>query len=152
MGIDIRFLSPEAQAQIVRKLGEQARQQAEREKANKYHAVMDDRIAEDGKKIRFRSKAEARRYDTLMLLLKAGAITELKLQPQFTLQEAYTTPEGKRVRAIRYDADFSYKREDGELIVEDVKGGNATKTRVYAIKKKLLLEKHGITIHEIEQG
>ena len=101
-----------------------------------------------------------------MLMLRAGQIRELKLQPQFTLQEAYTTPEGNRVRAIRYDADFSYyvlttelyvadgvgstKAEDEwKYVVEDVKS-KATKTRVYAMKKKLLREKYGIDIVEVE--
>ena len=97
-------------------------------------------------------------------MLNAGEITELKLQPQFTLQEAYTTPEGKRVQAIRYQADFSYKRRNPqeeesaaywgfdctswELVVEDVKS-KATKTRVYGMKKKLLHERFGITITEV---
>ena len=58
----------------------------------------------------FDSKKEARRYDELMAMLRAGQIRDLKLQPQFTIQEAYTTPEGQRVRAIRYQADFSYER------------------------------------------
>ena len=103
------------------------------------------------------SKKEARRYDELMAMLRAGQIRDLKLQPQFTIQEAYTTPEGQRVRAIRYQADFSYKRPTepdctGEVhwlrVVEDVKS-RATKTRVYEIKKKLMREKLGIEIQEV---
>jgi len=105
----------------------------------------------------FDSKKEARRYDELMAMLRAGQIRDLKLQPQFTIQEAYTTPEGQRVRAIRYQADFSYERAtepdcNGEIhwlrVVEDVKS-RATKTRVYEIKKKLLREKLGIEIREV---
>lgn len=105
----------------------------------------------------FDSKKEARRYDELMAMLRAGQIRDLKLQPQFTIQEAYTTPEGQRVRAIRYQADFSYKRPTepdctGEVhwlrVVEDVKS-RATKTRVYEIKKKLMREKLGIEIQEV---
>ena len=89
--------------------------------------------------------------------LTPGQIRELKLQPQFTIQEAFTTPEGRRVRAIRYQADFSYERPTapdvtGEIhwlkVVEDVKSC-ATKTRVYEIKKKLLQEKFGIEIREV---
>ena len=87
----------------------------------------------------------------------AGNILELKLQPEFTLQEAYTTLEGVRVRAIRYRADFSYERATepdccGEvhwlLVVEDVKS-EATKTRVYAIKRKLMRERLGIDVREV---
>ena len=150
MGIDISRLSPAAQMQIARKLGEQIREKAEQKKQGKYGAVRDERLAEDGKtQLKFASKAEARRYDTLMLLLKGGAISDLRLQPQYTLREAYTTPDGERIRAIRYIADFSYEK-DGKLVVEDVKGGKATQTRVYGIKKKLMREKFGITITEVE--
>lgn len=107
--------------------------------------------------MKFDSKKEARRYDELMAMLRAGQIRDLKLQPQFTIQEAYTTPEGQRVRAIRYQADFSYMRPTepdcaGEIhwlrVVEDVKS-RATKTRVYEIKKKLMREKLGIEIQEV---
>ena len=93
----------------------------------------------------------------LALLLAAGKIRDLKLQPEFTLQEAYTTLEGVRVRAIRYRADFSYERATepdccGEvhwlLVVEDVKS-EATKTRVYAIKRKLMRERLGIDVREV---
>ncbi len=94
------------------------------------------------------SKKEARRYDALVLLLRTGKITDLKLQPEFTLIEAYTTPDGERVRALRYRADFSYKRE-GVLIVEDVKS-TATRTRTYLDKRKLMREIHGIEVKEVQ--
>ena len=41
--------------------------------------------------IRFDSQKEARRYDELMVMLRAGIISDLRLQPQFTLQESYIT-------------------------------------------------------------
>lgn len=149
MGIDISKLSPAAQAQIARKLGQQM---LEKERRQKYNAQPDTRGG-----IRFDSRAEARRYDELMLMLKAGKIRDLRLQPQFTLQEAYTTPDGNRIKATRYQADFSYERHnedtpwllEWERVVEDVKS-KATKTRVYAIKKKLMLERFGIEITEVE--
>lgn len=138
MSIDISRLSPAAQRQIAQKLGQQITQK-------KYHNEPDTRG-----EIRFDSRKEARRYDALLLMLRAGKISDLKLQPQFTLHEAYTTPEGKRVQAIRYQADFSYVK-DGRLVVEDVKS-KATKTRVYGIKKKLMREKFGIEITEVDDG
>ena len=107
--------------------------------------------------LRFDSKKEARRYDELALLLAAEKIRDLKLQPEYTLQEAYTTLEGVRVRAIRYRADFSYERATepdccGEVhwlrVVEDVKS-EATKTRGYAIKRKLMRERLGIDVREV---
>ena len=154
MGIDLSSLPPWAQKQVADKLiaGRGGKPQADKKPQKcetKYHNKPDYRTVEDGTPLRFDSKKEARRYDELMLMLQAGKIRDLKLQPQFTLQEAYTTPDGKRVRAIRYDADFSYYDCDaGESVVEDVKS-NATKTRVYQMKRKLMLEKFVIEIREV---
>lgn len=147
---DIGRLGPAAQQQIMDKLGAaQARAQA---KERKYHNEPDTRGA-----LRFDSKKEARRYDDLMVLLKAGMIRNLKLQAQYTLQESYITPEGERVRAIKYVADFFYERATtpdiaGEIhwipVVEDVKSV-ATRTDKYKIKAKLLKERYGLTITEV---
>lgn len=114
------------------------------EPGGKYGAVKEDRG-----KIRFDSKKEARRYDALVVMLRCGEITDLRIQPEFTLIEAYTTPEGERIRAMRYRADFSY-RKNGELIVEDVKSP-ATRTQTYLDKRKLMREIHGIEVTEVQQ-
>lgn len=98
--------------------------------------------------IKFDSKKEAARYQELLWRLGAGEISDLKLQEEFTLSGAYTDTHGRRIRAIRYRCDFSYKLPDGSKVVEDVKS-KATKTRVYEIKKKLLRERLGIEIVEI---
>jgi len=167
MGISIENLSLWAQRQVLQKLTA-AEAQKKAAKESKYHNRKDERAAGAGASIRFDSKKEARRFDELTAMLEAGEIRGLKLQPQFTLQEAYTTTEGVRVQAIRYQADFSYERavkrtvQDGPehsvvrfktetewvLVVEDVKS-RATKTRVYAMKKKLMREKFGIDIQEV---
>lgn len=137
---DISKLGPAAQRQIVEKLG----QQTHTGTVSKYGAQKTVRG-----NIRFDSQKEARRYDELLFRLRDGRISDLKLQPQFTLQESYVTPEGKRVRAIRYVADFSYFDCDLDRdVVEDVKSP-ATKTRVYEIKKKLLMERYGIEVQEV---
>lgn len=156
MGVSIESLSPWAQRQVLQKLtAAEAQKKAARE--SKYHNQKDERAAGSGASVRFDSRKEARRYDELMAMLRAGKIRELKLQQQFTLQEAYTTTEGVRVRAIRYQADFTYQKpqfvdRDGEwiwgLVVEDVKS-RATKTRAYAMKKKLMQERFGIEIQEV---
>lgn len=109
---------------------------------NKYHSKPQ---VENG--IRFDSKREAARYQELMGLLKAGVIKDLKLQHTFVLQDGYTTPDGERIRAIEYRADFTY-RDKGELVVEDVKSP-ATKTPVYEIKRKMLMERYGLKIMEV---
>ncbi len=96
--------------------------------------------------IRFDSKKEARRYEYLMLQLQMGIICDLRLQQDFTLQEAYTTAEGKRVRAIRYRADFAYTVcGTGEQVIEDAKG---RRTDVYQIKQKMMAQK-GYYIKEV---
>ena len=75
-----------------------------------------------GNTVVFDSQKEARRFDELVLLQRAGKIRDLKLQEEFTLQEAYTNPlTGERVRAIRYRADFTYLepvRDDFGMAVE----------------------------------
>ena len=66
----------------------------------------------------------------------------------FTLQEAYTDAEGRRVRAIRYKADFTYRERDRGLVVEDVKS-RPTRTKEYSMKKKMLKDRFGIDITEV---
>ncbi len=148
MGISIHDLSDEAARkamEIYLKEGGRIKKPDVRDggRHGKYGAVKEDRG-----KIKFDSKKEARRYDALVLLLKSGEITDLKIQPEFTLIEAYTKPDGERVRAMRYRADFSYK-QNGVLVVEDVKSP-ATRTRTYLDKRKLMREIHGIDVKEVQ--
>ena len=120
-----------------------------RRAASKYHNRKAARITAAGNILEFDSQKEARRYDELALLLAAEKIRDLKLQPEYTLQEAYTTLEGVRVRAIRYRAEPDCCGEVHWLrVVEDVKS-EATKTRVYAIKRKLMRERLGIDVREV---
>ncbi len=88
----------------------------------------------------FDSKAEARRYRELLLLLNTGSIRDLKLQPKFLLEEGFKL-KGKTYRKIEYIADFQYiEVSTGEIIVEDVKG---VETEAFKLKKKLFLKKYG---------
>lgn len=97
--------------------------------------------------IKFDSKKEARRYTELLELYKAGKIEGLKLQRAFTLQEAFTTPDGERVQAIRYIADFVYE-QDGIMIVEDVKSAATKNNAAYKLKKKMMAAR-GYIIQEV---
>ena len=106
--------------------------QMEAPKRSKYNAKKTER---DG--IVFDSKAEADRYADLKLMAKAGAITDLQFQPRFTLLEGFTR-DGKKIRPIEYVADFAYIEAD-KIVVEDVKGGKATMTEAYKLKRKLFL-------------
>lgn len=100
--------------------------------------------------VRFDSAREAERYQVLMIRLGAGEIEKLKLQPEFTITESYRLPDGRLVKAQRYRADFSYVvKATGEFVVEDVKS-EATKTRVFINKSKLLYEKYGVVVTLVE--
>ena len=102
-------------------------------KMNKYNAK---KTEVNG--ITFASKGEAKRYNHLLLLEEAKAISDLQLQPKFLLQDKFIC-NGEKVRAINYIADFSYI-ENGKQIVEDFKG---VETEVFKLKKKLFLFKYG---------
>lgn len=96
--------------------------------------------------ITFDSKKESERYASLLLLERAGVISNLKLQPRFLLQEGFVY-QGHKERKIEYVADFQYEK-NGEVIVEDVKG---MKTDVYKLKRKLFLFRYGneVTFREV---
>lgn len=157
--MDISRLSPAAQKQILDKLRAQQGEKiaAEPEKRRKYGARKATRTTESGATITFDSQKEARRYDELLLMQQAGQIRDLRLQPQYTLQESYVTPEGERIRAVRYVADFRYQErrlgagginESWHKVVEDVKS-TATRTREYELKRKMMMDLRGIRIREV---
>lgn len=148
MAMRLEDLPPQAREQVAQKMLKAGAKPPDGDKDSKYHNRKDTRTMPDGAVITFDSMKEARRFDELLLLRKAGRIRDLRLQVEFTLREAYTTAEGYRVRAIRYKADFTYLDESGNLIVEDAKT-RPTKTKEYAIKKKLMLEKFNLQIREV---
>lgn len=110
---------------------------------NKY---FNKKVMVDG--IKFDSKKEAKRYNELKLLKKAGLIKELELQKVFELQPKYTNNNGEHIRAITYKCDFFYYDNEKErYIVEDTKG---FKTETYKLKKKLFEYIYpNLTIEEI---
>lgn len=105
---------------------------------------------------KFDSKKELDYYLILLDKQKRFEICDLKRQVKITIQPSFKTPDGKTVREIYYVADFKYTSltpdEAGAYDVEthyvDVKGGNATKTAVYKLKKKLLAYR-GFYIEEV---
>lgn len=89
----------------------------------------------------FDSKKEAERYKELKIELSARMIANLKLQETFVLQRAFTTTDGKRIKAITYIADFTYW--DGmNNIIEDVKSEATAKNRVFINKWKMMQEQY----------
>lgn len=96
----------------------------------------------------FDSRKEARRYQELKLLERAGKITDLKCQVKFELIPAQHLEDGKCVeRPVNYYADFVYT-EGRQLVVEDVKSEITRKQKDYIIKRKLMLWVHHIRIRE----
>lgn len=97
----------------------------------------------------FDSKKEYQRWDELLKKQAKGDISNLRRQVPFLLIPTQYV-NGKLVeRKCEYVADFVYVR-NGETIVEDVKGyRKGPAYSYYVIKRKLMLEKHGIQIKEI---
>lgn len=95
--------------------------------------------------IPFDSQREARRYQELRLLERAGEISELRLQVSYPLIPAIRLRSGKMERGVTYVADFVYT-ERGETVVEDAKG---VRTKEYIIKRKLMKQVHDIEIREV---
>lgn len=118
-------------------------------RGNKFQAIKDERVDEDGETIVFDSKKEARRWDELQLLLKAGAISHLERQVRIPCHV-----NGKLV--CTYIADFRYidKGKRGSLgqigmtVVEDCKSAYTAKLPVYRIKKKLVEALYAGTVIE----
>ena len=166
-------LPPNIQKQVAGKLLRQAKKETpvaepEQTKRNKY-----GNLKTEINEIHFDSKKEARRFMQLQYAKERGYISNLRLQQDFTLQEAYTTETGERIRAIRYKADFTYKlcrasyepvagilQDDVEYwrneinlrgrdcyIIEDTKS-SATRTPQYRMKYKMMAER-GFSIREV---
>lgn len=95
----------------------------------------------------FDSKREAARYGVLKLLERTGTITDLDLQPRFELIPKQRREDGKPERACVYVADFRYTdTRTGQTVIEDAKG---MRTRDYIMKRKLMLQVHGISVREV---
>ena len=108
----------------------------------KYNAV---KTQIDG--IIFDSKKEAEYYEKLLILKQAGEVVDIKLQPEFELQEGYIKDSAK-IRPIKYIADFLVVYKDGHIEIIDTKGYR--KDKVYLLKKKLFHYKFkSLTIKEV---
>lgn len=126
----------------------------------KYH---NKKITIDG--LTFDSKKEARRYQELKALEKAGVIYGLRTQVKYLLipaqheltDEVYIKGKNKGdpkkgkllERECAYYADFVYMQGDN-TIVEDVKGyRDGQAYNLFVIKRKLMLYVHGIIVKEL---
>ena len=104
----------------------------------------------NGETVAFDSMAEARRFDELHALAKAGKIHNLTLQPEYVILEQVKHQGHRTMQKRKYIADFRYVM-NCEVIVEDVKS-KPTKTPVYRLKKQLFLAIYGekLTFKEIQ--
>jgi len=106
---------------------------APRRKRSKYGAV---RTLVDG--IWFDSKKEAARYMALKILQQVGQVLWFSIQGQFIL------PSG-----VVYKCDFIVAWPNGSVTIEDVKGGNATKTKTYRLKRRQVESIYRVKITEV---
>lgn len=99
MAINLSDLPPKYQQQAVEKYMKQQKRRGpapsaaavqNTDRASKYRNTPTERVTASGAVLRFDSQKEARRYDHLTLRQQAGEIHDLRLQVDFTLQEAYT--------------------------------------------------------------
>lgn len=100
----------------------------------------------------FDSSAELRRWYELQKMEKEGEITNLRRQVKYVLIPYQQKRFGDTIvyeRECSYIADFVYE-QGGQTVVEDVKGNTkGIAYQYYVIKRKLMLERYGISIREI---
>lgn len=97
----------------------------------------------------FDSKREARRYAELLLLERAGHISDLRRQVTFELIPAQYV-DGKCVeRSAKYVADFVYWRTDDPMRNETIEDSKGIRTPKYILQRKLMLFVHGIRVVEV---
>jgi hypothetical protein len=92
---------------------------------------------------RHASKRQASRWDDLRVMQRAGSIRNLRREVPFD-------PNVKGVHVCNYIADHVYEERTREglwlPIVEDVKGA---RTRLYLVKRALMLACYGVKIREV---
>ncbi len=104
---------------------------------NKFHAVPSGG---------YDSRKEHSRANELKMLQRAGVISDLREQVKFVLIPTQRDTGGRLLeKECSYYADFVYTK-DGITVVEDTKG---VRTPEYIIKRKLMLQVHGIQIKEL---
>ena len=111
-----------------------------RQKRNKYGAK---RTEVDG--VTFDSQAEAIYIQELKILERQNIIRDLELQRVFPL-----VVNEIRIGEYRADAVF-FDIENDRTRVHDVKGGDATATKEFKLKAKLMLALYGIVVEIIKR-
>ena len=145
----ISDLSPSMQKKVLRQIAKDELDIEKPVKKSKYMAVKKEVILPDGTEHTFDSAKEARVYNDLLIRLKAGEITDLRLQVPYELIPKQKLASGKTERSVKYIADFVYS-EDGMTKVVDVKGyRKGAAYAVFVIKRKLMKWVHDIEVQEV---
>lgn len=112
---------------------------------NKFNAVK--KVVDD---VKFDSTREAKRYEELKLLVRAGKIKSLRVQVSYPLVKSVKYKNAKRAKPeMIYTADFEYwDIEKNELVVEDVKSVATAKLTDYIMRRHMMLAFHGIEVLE----
>lgn len=146
----------DVQAVVNRKADAEAGEPPKRSKYRNVRTRVGDEV--------FDSKREAQHWHELKLREQAGEISELRRQVSFSLftptnvlpavatsgLEALQCHESGIVQEVaRYVADFTFRDSFGVAHVQDVKGGRATQTQLYKLKKKWLELQSGIVVEEV---
>lgn len=98
----------------------------------------------------FDSMKEARRWRDLTWLERGGVIRGLTRQVKYTLIPKQYINGKLKEREVTYIADFVYQDENGQLVVEDVKGyKKGPHYAVFVLKRKLMLSVYGIEVQEL---
>ncbi len=93
--------------------------------------------------VKFDSGREAKRWQELKLLERAGRISKLERQVTYILAPSVKILGEKRARpALRLKIDFRYV-EDGQTIADDAKGYSDT---AFRIRQHLMKSVHGIDV------
>lgn len=79
---------------------------------------------------RFASVKEGGRYWDLLMLQRAGDVKSFRVHPEYRL-----VVNGKDIGKMTLDFEVIWA--NGEITIEDVKGGRATKTEAYSLRKRV---------------
>jgi hypothetical protein len=88
-----------------------------------------------------------------MLMQRAGQIANLRCQVPFVLQDGFTDTSGKKIRPIKYVADFAYTAPSNAFNRIHVVEAKGCKTPVYLQKLKMFRRRYpNIVFQEWRKG
>jgi hypothetical protein len=91
--------------------------------------------------VEFASKLEMKRYAELKMLLRAGEILDLELQPEFRV-----SINGQHF--CTYTADYAYTEKE-QRVIEELKSSGTAKDAAYRLRKKAAELFYGVKVRVI---